>query len=54
MIEAPQARSRAGSLHRGVRRRHAARLAAVQALYQIEVTGDPANRCYRGIQSTQD
>ena len=42
MIEAPQARSRAGPLHRGVRRRHAARLAAVQALYQIEVTGDPA------------
>ena len=41
MIEAPQARSRVASQHRGIRRRHAARLAAVQALYQIEVTGDP-------------
>ena len=41
MIEAPQARSRAISQHRGIRRRHAARLAAVQALYQIEITGDP-------------
>lgn len=42
MIGAPQAKSKAGSQHRGVRRRHAARLAAVQALYQIEVTGDQA------------
>ena len=41
MIEAPQARSRAISQHRGIRRRHAARVAAVQALYQIEITGDP-------------
>ena len=42
MIGAPQAKSKAGSQHRGIRRRHASRLAAVQALYQIEVTGDQA------------
>jgi N utilization substance protein B len=42
MTSQPEVRGKNRSYHRGIRRQNAARLAAIQALYQIELTGSAA------------